>query len=80
MPFKKKEKLGEANSEGPINLLHYRATVMLLMAFCLLVTSTELIAGMLIYPYQVWKLTICLSSSRYMFLVYKSFSRVSMLK
>lgn len=45
MPFKKKEKLGEANSEGAINLLHYRATVMLVMAFCLLVTSTELIAG-----------------------------------
>jgi hypothetical protein len=53
MPFKKKEKLGEANSEGAINLLHYRATVMLVMAFCLLVTSTELIAGMSKYHYQV---------------------------
>ena len=46
IPFKKKEKIGEANSEGAVNLLHYRATVLIIIAFSLLVTSTELIAGM----------------------------------
>ena len=45
IPFKKKEKIGEANSEGPVCLLHYRATVMIILAFSLLVTSTEWIAG-----------------------------------
>ena len=45
IPFKKKEKIGEANSEGSINLLHYRATVLVILCFCLLVTSVDLIAG-----------------------------------
>ena len=45
IPFKKKEKIGEANSEGSINLLHYRATVLIIISFCLLVTSVDLIAG-----------------------------------
>jgi len=45
IPFKKKEKIGEANSEGSINLLHYRATVLVIICFCLLVTSVDLIAG-----------------------------------
>lgn len=45
IPFKKKEKIGEANSEGSINLLHYRATVLVIISFCLLVTSVDLIAG-----------------------------------
>jgi len=45
IPFKKKEKIGEANSEGAISLLHYRASVLVILTFSLLVTSTELIAG-----------------------------------
>ena len=48
IPFKKKEKIGEANSEGAINMLHYRATVLVILTFSLLVTSTEWIAGMCI--------------------------------
>ena len=45
MPYKKKEKRGEANPEGSVLTLHYRATVLLIMTFCLMVTSTEWIAG-----------------------------------
>ena len=43
--MKKKEKIGEANSELLTSSLHYRATVLLITVFCLLVTCTEWIAG-----------------------------------
>ena len=45
IPFKKKEKIGEANPEGAVCPLHYRGSVLLILTFCLLVTSTEWIAG-----------------------------------
>ena len=51
MPLTKKEKLGEANEEPFTSMLHYRGTVLLIAAFCILVTSTEWIGGM----YQLYE-------------------------
>ena len=45
IPILNKEKFGEPHPEGDINRFHYRGTVMIIMAFCLLVTSTEWISG-----------------------------------
>ena len=45
IPILKKEKFGEPEPEGVISRLHYRLTVMLIIAFCLLVTTTEWVAG-----------------------------------
>ena len=45
IPFKKKEKLGEVNSEGVICSFHYRGSVLLILSCALLVTTTEWIAG-----------------------------------
>ena len=45
IPILKKEKFGEPKPEGEISRFHYRGTVMIIMAFCLLVTTTEWVAG-----------------------------------
>ena len=49
MPMNKKEKIGEANSDLVTSSLHYRATVLLITVFCLLVTCTEWIAGIYLF-------------------------------
>ena len=45
IPFTKSEKRGRADSEGSVCSFHYRGTVLLLIAFSILVTTTEWIAG-----------------------------------
>ena len=45
MPMNKKEKRNEANEEPFTSTLHYRATVLLITVFCILVTCTEWIGG-----------------------------------
>ena len=45
LPILKKEKYSAPDPEGKINALHYRATVMLILAMTLLVTSTDWISN-----------------------------------
>jgi hypothetical protein len=45
IPILKKEKFGEPNPEGKICSFHFRGTVLLILGFCILVTSTEWISG-----------------------------------
>ena len=45
IPVLNKEKFGQPDPEGHVNSFHYRGTVLLIMAFCILVTCTEWISG-----------------------------------
>ena len=45
IPFTKSEKRYRADTEGSVCSFHYRGTVLLLLAFSILVTTTEWIAG-----------------------------------
>ena len=49
IPIFKKEKNWEPNPEGKINNLHYRGTCMIILVMCVLVTTTEWIAGNIIF-------------------------------
>ena len=45
IPIFRDEKILEANPEGIVSKLHYRATCLILMAACLMVTCTEWVSG-----------------------------------
>ena len=45
IPILKKEKFGEPQPEGYISGFHYRGTVMIIIAFSILVTCPEWISG-----------------------------------
>ena len=58
IPILKKEKFGEPHPEGEISRFHYRGTSMLILACCLLVTSTEWISGELWGSFTSYRGTI----------------------
>ena len=45
LPVLNKDKFGEPHPEGSVNRMHYRGTVMIILAFCILVTTTEWVSG-----------------------------------
>lgn len=45
IPILKREKYTEPNPEGLVSSFHYRGTMMIIISCCLLVTSTEWVAG-----------------------------------
>ena len=45
IPILNKEKFCEPQPEGLVQRAHYRGTTILILAFCLLVTTTEWISG-----------------------------------
>ncbi len=45
IPILKKEKFGEPCPEGEISRYHYRGTVMIIITFTILVTTTEWVSG-----------------------------------
>lgn len=45
LPILNKEKLAEPKPEGPISRFHYRGTAIMILSFCVLVTTTEWVSG-----------------------------------